>query len=187
MIEGKLIESSDINRGKMIVYSEEEWMDRIRSRYREFIKPMLILGIIFIAIAFVLAFGTLYRYNQINYPKISYLIFIPDFILACILFCIPGPLLYFVGMWKAMHEPTLGLYENGIQFYNDIFVPYKELEKIERRIARRNLRKRELIVLIQKHERSGWPYPYHSMKWPIREDFLGDEGMIVLNRRIDSK
>ncbi len=164
------------DRGPMILYSEQEWKDRVRSVNKGFAIVQFVLGIMIL----VLNWLTFYLLWLVHPETGSY--FLPLWVLLSAILLVIALAAAPIKNRRDSRNPTQGLYERGIQYWSNYFVPYDELERVDRRM-RRSLLWRGSIMLRSRHRPTVWSF--NGSPWLIKRKFLGDEGIEEIITRID--
>ncbi|UCC93592.1 MAG: hypothetical protein JSW25_02715 [Thermoplasmata archaeon] len=174
---GKAERVKKVMRGSLLGYPEQEWRRRARKEQEILQKPNLYIGMMHICLGLFWVFIISMGEGGLDW-------------MAVLLGTLWGGLgaAQIIGYYhltsKSRNPPAVpGLYEHGIQTPLDIFIPYPEIGKIERKQARLNsMKKRDLI-----HMRSKFAKNPGSLTdgWLISADFLGTAGMLELKTRLE--
>jgi hypothetical protein len=174
--EGKLEPATRIDRGEPLLRSETEWRERARPHRRRIDRSGWVITAVWVGVPLILIVGAL--------------VLMPDFIGLPIIIGILGILMAIFMVFSAVAErfhkkevastPPEGLYENGVQLFYFIFVPYEEISRVDKGVERGTS-----VIVIRLHghedvsikERQPWV-------WNLPTEFLGEDGIEELRNRL---
>jgi hypothetical protein len=167
---GRWKRSDDLERGKLLVRSEEEWrerLDAIVNRNLFWVTLVLVIASAFWIAPLALIAG--------NTPALARPIIILIILLVGLTIGIIPPLHYFQKR-LTKKSPAVGLYERGVQLTINLFVPYHEIDRVA--VIRKNVR------MYPQYQRTPLPGIKIPAWWMIGKEILGEEGLAELERRV---
>jgi hypothetical protein len=171
---GKRLRDLDFQRGRPVVRSADEWKERWASvngpRHR---RVLSVLVSIFLLVLIVIL-GLYLTGNLEGDALTSAALFM--FWLTVVLWV---PIL--TVRHYEVHGPAPGLYQLGVQANMDTFVPYWEIESTRRvGLGRDN---REYVAMAPRYP-VGLVFRQSLEPWTLAVDFLGEDGVVELERRV---
>jgi hypothetical protein len=161
--------------------SEEEWRDRLREsmakQFRMTATMMVIVGMLP-----MLMIGS----TLSDLPSdIAFTVFLP--LLLMIILTLGGSLvlIHFILKRRVTKGPVPGVYEHGIQFQTGVFLPYHEISEVEE--SKRIVPFFTEFVHLRPRAREGtslWRRAVIPSAWIVRIDFLTEEGLVEVERRV---
>jgi hypothetical protein len=160
----------------MLVHDEEGWRERNESVIKRRLKWSLLALGVFAAGGFVL-FGILgVRIGIPPTEVIGTLLILFSYVSATIWFMV------WLSFWWLRKRAAWGLYEKGIQINPYVFIPYAEVRQIEVKEAGMGLVK--IVILEPTTPMKGWARYNYGRVWRMYYEFLGEEGVAELERRV---
>lgn len=162
--------SEAIERGEILIHSEEEWRQRLQAVMRRGMRWATVLVAIVTAVMvspLVLTMDTVPDGPRIVLPLVLVIV-------ALTMGTVP--LLDYTQRWQARRCPAVGLYERGVQLTVNLFVPYHEIEGVEP--------VRRWVRIHPRFQRTPFPGIKVPGWWAMSTDLLGDDGQVELDRRV---
>ncbi len=173
---GRLQRDRGMDRGQMIVWTDEEW----RRRFSEMMNRMMERAIIGLMIVYAACMVMLITMALLSGPGPGAQIFTIVIFFITLTFGIGIPMIMFQTKRGFAKAPAVGLYEGGLQLTPFYFIPYHEMKRTGRKMI-------------------GWPtkveavvmYPRYDKKdlldqirrpWTVLMTLLGIEGAHELER-----
>jgi hypothetical protein len=169
--KGMIVRETDVDRGEMLVYSEQEWRERARSARGMSTLKFLTLTTSIVGLMVLGLFAYL-TYNPQDQSK-YWVVLVGVFILFTVFF--NAFILYTVGKAKT-REPAPGLYERGLELVHYIYVPFEEIAEITEETLKG---KPALELHLPSHDDETIMERAPDI-WKIPLEFLGEEGAQVL-------
>ena len=169
---GKVTRVPEIDRGAFLVWPEEEWRKRnermVASGTRKSILAAVCMYIILVsAILFnlITEFDSSAWTGQVLWIMLGALV-------PPALIIIPN----LITRWGLRNLPLVGLYENGVDLGDNIFLPYREVARVDRKKG-----------WVRMRPMYPWILPFGLRipeRWALRLDLLGEEGLEELEARV---
>ena len=173
---GMLQRDKGLDRGEMLVWTEEQWRDRFLKRYNQIMKNLMV----FLALLFIVLFAFILLIVLSVATEDNSMMFLLMLLLISVPFGVTIPIALFVSKWNIDRAPATGLYETGLQITPLYFIPYDEMKRTERKMVGWRTKAEAVLVHPVADKRSfSDPLP---RPWSIRMDFLGVEGVEQLER-----
>jgi hypothetical protein len=174
--QGRLEVDKGIDRGEMLVRSEEEW----RARFLGFFKRVLwtkIIPLIIIGV-FLITFSTV-MYSGVFAVRIDLFVYaLVAGVGLTMTLATPATAWYVVR--SVLRGPVPGLYERGLQQWDRAFIPYEEIASTELKVVGRE----DVVVMYPKHERVELDGKWRSEPWTVLVEFVGKDGAEELVNRV---
>jgi hypothetical protein len=181
-IEGGRVRSApSIDRGELLVYTEEEWRERLSTVQRRMYRTLLVLlSVVYFALIIPIVVAT----AGIEDVPIELPIFL--LIMMSIVVWVPGILALMMNRYQSSLMPAVGLYEGGVQLGPGLFVPYGEIERVESvdRVPGGGRWGGRAVKLHPRFKRRPFPGVEVPGYWFLKVEFLGDEGVAELERGV---
>ncbi len=163
------------------MYTEEEWRERSSTYQRRTLKALLVLlAVVYGALIIPIVVATA------GTPGVPIELPVFLFILMTFVVWVPGIMAMGMNRYQASRMPVPGLYEAGVQLGHGFFMPYGEVESLEPvdRAPGGGRWGGKAIRLHSRFKRIPFPGIEVPGYWFLRVEFLGDEGVKELERRV---
>ncbi len=177
--QGKLVRDKGLDRGNLLVMTEEEW----RERYDVLLKKAMwtvstLIGIV-IGIGFIIFMALVLFTFPEDQMRDSLIAF---FLMLTLLFVFVPFISLYQNRQRAKKLPAPGLYEYGLQQSPYGFIPYTEIASTER-TAVGWPKKKDVVVMNPWYQRKALGIKIRT-PWNILIEFIGEEGAKELEARV---
>ena len=179
--KGRLEKDPGIDRGPMLVRSEEEWRVsqlclKKRARKSFWVVLLIILATLLLAYLVVWTFAP----DEVYYYFFSFTI-ITLTIVVVIIFSV-----VWIGLINRIGKgPTVGLYAEGFEVTDGTFLPYREIREVAQKDVRGPSGREQVVRIWEKERRRN--FPYAPVRWTVPVEFLGEEGVRELEQRVHAQ
>lgn len=174
---GKVRRRPSLQRGVLLVYSEEEWARRAKIESREaYVTIWKILLVVVIVPLMLLVLSLVVPASDFLYAPLFV-------VLVITIVSVFGGVLVSLAWRDRTMVAVPGLYENGLELPQHVFLPYTEvgtvrMAEIDNRVDGRY----EVVHLFKKGVEDPKPFVDGRM---VRVGFLGPEGLAELKERLE--
>lgn len=170
---GRLYLVRELDRGRPIVWSREQWLARYRLMMRKGLRQTLLFSCtVILGLTGTLAVIEYLTTGEMDEPGLLAIILISLLTVQVI-----GAVIHIVRAKIPTQSPLQELTTMGVQLRRNLFIPYEEIS--EARVRRKTV----LIVPRRPPETMPWNIPFPS-SWSIDLGLLGEEGLRELLARV---
>ena len=177
--QGKFVRDKGIDRGNLLLMTEEEWRERYDGLLKKIMWTASILSVLMVSIVVIIPmFFVLFTIPEGQTPAALIVLFL---MLPLMMFFLPFLSLY-QGRQQAKKLPAPGLYEYGLQLAPHAFIPYPEIASTERKAVGWP-KKKDVVAMHPRYQRKALGIKIKT-PWNVLIELIGEEGAKELEARV---
>ncbi len=176
--QGRVVRDTGIERGKMLVYSEDEWRERARAQQKkEMPRHIRKVAVIYIITMLMILLITT-QAKDADAVLLKYLVMVA----VTIAFVFPTMMAIYRIRRMIDTGPVPGIYEQGLQQSLLAFIPYSEIDSTQRKTF--DSEGKTVLLMYPKHDRKEGEKKPHRIPWAIDVEDFGEGGVKEIEARV---
>jgi len=176
--QGRVVRDTGIERGKMLVYSEDEWRERARAQHKkEMPRRIMKLTVIYIITLLMTSLIT-------SQAKDADAVLLKYLVMVALTIAFVFPIMLAMTKIQRMIDtgPVPGIFEQGLQQSLLVFIPYSEIDSTQRKTF--DSEGKTVLLMYPKHDRIEGKRKPHRKPWAIDVEDWGEECVEELEARV---